>query len=369
MADMASALQQPKSRRRWPLPRFSLAAALVAMTLCAVGLWYWYRVPFEVVHDQDRNAQGRKRGDTYREVETVRRTWDGTIRHGPRRIYLNDKLYVVENYSDGVPHGKWEWLDGAGHATITAEFRLGKLESFRASPECDQRLAQLLAEGAIDDPNLVRQLLMNTRIEFRRTPFMHAIQIVKEFSGAHLTMQELRKASPPDGVESWLELPVTCKAEGPLIEVLASILRPLGLVCDYRYGMLSICPSVGVEEWQDPTGVTTLTPPAGSNLAANWNSQTSLEFIETPLKNALQIVTDIHGVKFDLSHLPAEPIQRLPYGQIVVTYNVSGITLKNGLGAMLDAHDLQARLDGETIVIELQPDHPLAEKPQALVAP
>jgi hypothetical protein len=36
---------------------------------------------------------------------------------------------------------------------------------------------------------------------------------------------------------------------------------------------------------------------------------------------------------------------------------------------MLEQLDCQARLSGETIVIELQPDHPLAEKPAALVAP
>lgn len=368
---MATAAPQPKARHRF-VPRFSLAAALLAMTLCAVGLWYWFRVPFEVVHDEDRNSQFRKRSDSYREVETVRRTWGGTVRHGPRRIYLNDKLFFVENYSDGVPHGTWEWLDGEGQVTITAEFRLGELKSFRASPECDQRLAQLLAEGAIDDPNLVRQLLMSTRVQFVRTPLKDAIQIVKDRSSAPFALQELWKASappPPDGAESWLDVPVTCDAEGPLIEVLASILQPLGLVCDYRYGMLSVCPSAGVEDWEDPTGVTALNPPVGSKLAASWDKQTSLEFIETPLKDALRIMSNIHGMTFDTSHLPAEPKERLRYRRIMVTYNVSGITLKNGLGAMFDAHDLQASLNGETIVIELQPDHPLADMHSPPVAP
>jgi hypothetical protein len=127
--------------------------------------------------------------------------------------------------------------------------------------------------------------------------------------------------------------------------------------------MLWIAERDGVAQWKDPTGVTALTPPAGSKLASEWDNKAAMEFIETPLRNAVQIVSDIHGLKFDLSHLPPEPIQGLTYGQIVVTLNVSGITVENGLGMLLNSADCQARLDGETIVIELQPDHPLAQKP------
>ena len=95
-----------------------------------MGLWYWFRVPFEVEHQVDKER---------REVETVRRTWGGTVRHGPRRIFAGERLLFVENYRDGVPHGRWEWLDGKERAYITAEFRRGKVVSFQASGECDQR--------------------------------------------------------------------------------------------------------------------------------------------------------------------------------------------------------------------------------------
>src|SRR5262245_17866738 len=41
----------PAWRSRWPSwlrPRFGLGALLLLVTLCAVGAWYWWRLPFEV---------------------------------------------------------------------------------------------------------------------------------------------------------------------------------------------------------------------------------------------------------------------------------------------------------------------------------
>src|SRR5262245_46544793 len=95
------------TRRRFA-PRFSLAASLVAMTLCATGLWYWYRVPFEVVHSlyppgtRRSPNQAAAEPAKMQETETLRRTWGGTIRHGPRRIEFDGRLLSLENYSEGV---------------------------------------------------------------------------------------------------------------------------------------------------------------------------------------------------------------------------------------------------------------------------
>jgi hypothetical protein len=121
--------------------------------------------------------------------------------------------------------------------------------------------------------------------------------------------------------------------------------------------------SQGVENWIDPTNVLDLNPPAGSKLATVWDEQTTMEFIETPLSDALGIIGTMHGVRFDLSHLAGERIEKLPNHDLLVTFNVTGISFENGLGALLYTIDCQAHLDGETIVIELQPDHPAAKKP------
>lgn len=331
------------------------------MTLCAVGLWYWYRVPFEVVHDWALSGEQLRRRDTYHEVETLRRTWDGTARHGPRRISVNGKLCQVENYRDGIPHGKWEWFDSAGRVTISAEFRLGRLESFQASPECDQRLARLLADGTIRERRFARTLLQDAQAQFIETPLKDALHILADDHDMHIRLDAMLK-SP----EFSIDMPVTCQAQGPLIQVLGQVLQPHDLVCDYRFGMLYVVKKEGVENWKDPTGVTELVPPTRSRLERmrKEKHRAAMEFIETPLADALHIIADAHNIKFDTSQMPAELIQPDSPRAIVVTTNLSGITFDQGLGAMFDVLDLQARLDGETIVIELQPDHPAAQKRQ-----
>jgi hypothetical protein len=400
------------TRRRF-IPRFSLAAALFAMTLCAVGLWYWYRVPFEVVHDRDPGATFRRRNDTekYREVETVRRTWDGTVRHGPRHIFLNEKLFFIENYRDGVPHGKWEWLNGTGRAYITAEFRLGRLTSFQASKECDQRLARLLAEGVITDRSLIKVCFEPTRLEFTKTPLKDAIQIFKDRHNIEITCQGLRRPAGfleggPDRrsavarklvhldsiseterlriiaevqnrlqaqsgavgplriIRQW-DLPITLRedAEVPLIVALGKMLQPHDLVCDYRYGMLWIAEREEAEKWTDPTGTYVMVPPANSKLAAAWEERRTWDFIQTPLADACDIIAQSNGVRFDLTRVPGPPPNR-PRGHLPVTWNGSGLQFKHSLGAILESVGCRARLDGETIVIEMQPDHPESMVPR-----
>jgi hypothetical protein len=335
----------PNTPRRRFAPRFSLAAALVAMTLCAVGLWYWYRVPFEVAHQL---GQGR------REVETVRRTWGGTVRHGPRRVYLSDKLYLLENYRDGIPHGKWEWLDGGGRAYISAEFRRGKLVAFQAADECDQRLAKLLANQAIKDPDLIRKLFEPSTIRVDQTPLKDALMVVHD---NHLIPMSLQRLRVPMGyvdlgadrevvafkvlaeedrplfedareldrmvlfarkprsentslpVRKWDALVTRDVKDMPLIVVLGKILQPLGLVGDYQYGMLWIAERDEAETWTDPTGVTTLVPPSGSGLAVAWDAPGKIQLIEMPLDSACAMIAQDHKVEFDLSHMPDELTQ------------------------------------------------------------
>ncbi|HEX5103947.1 MAG TPA: hypothetical protein VFV87_09070 [Pirellulaceae bacterium] len=397
---MVANTAQPAAPRRRFAPRFSLAAALVAMALVALGLWYWFRVPFEVVHETK----------SAKEVESVRRTWGGTVRHGPRRVYVAGQLMLVENYRDGLAHGRWEWLDGAGKAHIVAEFRRGELQSFQASPECDQRLAKLLAEGAINDPKLVLTLFKPTKITFRGTPLLDAIQILKdvqqfEFNGTlgkpagfveggfgpkmvrfipiseedrqrllddrkaerailELVRQESGSTESLELVEQWY-VPITCEvSDKPLVVALGSILQPHGLVCDYRYGLLWLSEPEEAERWKDPTGVSEIVPPPGSRLAAAWEDESHVEFIETPLLAACDFLSSYHGgiVKFDCSRLPQE-YQQGTTRDSLVTANVKGIAFKNVLGLVLEQTRCQARLEGEKIVIEPQPGNPLADNP------
>lgn len=407
--------QKTRPRRRFA-PRFSLAAALLAMTLCAVALWYWYRVPFEVVHE----ATGRK------EIETVRRTWDGAVRHGTRRIWIEDKLvfiendgtrrisskdklFFIENYRDGIPHGKWEWLDGNGKAYLSAQFKRGRLVSFEASPECDQRLARHLAEGTIKDPQLIMKLIEPTRLSFEGTPLNDGMQVLMDAHGLIMNYQSLRKpagyvefgrkgeivkiemltdryqqmmATPaaskrvvslasmsrgkgsPDSklVIRQFDMPVTCDlTEVPLIVGLGTMLQPHDLVCDYRYGQLWIDGRESAANWKDPTGVTSIVPRAGSSLAIAWELPNKFEFIQTLFGDVCAAIEQSHNVKLDLSHMPDHLVQS-GYKELPVTCYLGGLPFKHSFATLLEGIDCQARLDGETIVIELQPGHPAAAK-------
>lgn len=389
--------QSPQASRRRFAPRFSLAAALVAMTLCAVGLWYWFRVPFEVEHQISKSR---------REVETVRRTWGGTIRHGPRRVFDGDKLLFAEDYRDGMLHGRWEWFDGTGKSYLTAEFRRGKIVSFHASPECDQRLARLLAEGQIDNGLTVIELMQPTSCEFVATPLKDATQILIDIHQIPITCQGLRKrvtikesapaqfpamqvirvndpfdppfdpkalathirlemlavkpqrAKPPR-IGPQYDLPITAKADGaPLIVMLGKMLQPHGLVCDYRYGMLWIAERQEAETWQDPTGVSEIEPPPSSALARTWETRSPSQFIYMPLRPACEMLSSQSGgiARFDWSRLPPE-FQDSMSTKAIVTLNVDQ-PFKHTLGMILEQVGCRARLEGETIVIELQPGHP-----------
>jgi hypothetical protein len=397
-----SSLAPSKSRRRWFAPRFSLAAALFAMTLCAVGLWYWFRVPFEVVHESKNRT----------EIESVRRTWGGTVRHGPRRIIRRGKLTFIENYRDGIRHGKQEWFDAQGRAYITAEFQLGRLVKFQASDEYDQRLARHFAEGTIDNPHIAASIFEPAALEFVETPLKDAIQILKDTYNIPITCQGLRNnvtleeplppPRPPSEVVrlndqmqllvpldpdvpdtaielqmlpvseekpkrpkvvSQINLPITADVrEDPLIIALGKMLQPHDLVCDYRYGMLWVAEREGVENWKDPTGVAEIVPPPGSKLSRQWDNLDVAEFIETPLGLACAIISGNtnNWMTFDCSRLPSDFVNgKVPGSR--VTINAQGLH-KDILGMMLESVGCRARLGGETIVIELQPDHPLAEK-------
>lgn len=380
----------PKARRRWPAPRFSLAAALVAMTLFAVGLWYWFRVPFEVV----KVTKGRS------ESEWRLRTWGGTLLHGPRQVFRDGKRVKLKNYQAGVAHGRWEWRTYSGELFLSAEYERGSLLAIHPGPGCDKRLAELVVSEAIDNQTIRGELLKSTSVDFTGTPLKDAITILQDTHGVPIGLDlqalrgemelppprtepqpseivklsdelQLRLPLDPDAPDELISVeligsgnvsrkpsrkikridaPVTCDLKGaPLIVAFGTILQPHGLVCDYRYGCLWITtPQLA---GNDRTGVDKLVPPADSNLATVWDTPSSIDYIETPIAEALSIFSQQHNgsLQFDLSHLPPGFAARQP-----VIVSLKGLPVKHCVGRLLNSVGCKARLDGEMIVIELQ---------------
>jgi len=307
------------------------------MSLCAVGLWYWYRVPIEIVHEE----KGR------REVDTVCRTWDGTIRHGPRRVYVDEKLSLVENYRNGLAHGPWKWFDTAGNVYLEAEFDRGKLLTFQGQ-RCEPRLARHLAERTINDPVLVQELLQPVSLDFIETPLKDVFQLIKDMRGIQLELDVKRLEEAGVNIDS----PVTCNTNNlPLIVAFKELFAGYRLAADYRYGTLVVTTTQSAESWRDPTGVTTMVPPRGSTLEKAWTRPARFEFIETPMADALLFIEDQHGIQLDASKVIEFQKQVAPHG-LPVTCNLNGLSLRDSLGLLLEPLDFRVTLRGETLVIE-----------------
>lgn len=121
-------------------PRFSLAAAFVTLTLCAVGLWYWYRLPFQVerrglsesftVEYGTRRSRGpMPQGQAcVRSTAWMRRGWNSEpILHGERLSYgEGDLLIGRDHWRDGVLHGDWRRWYSDGHLREEGRFWLGR---------------------------------------------------------------------------------------------------------------------------------------------------------------------------------------------------------------------------------------------------
>ena len=127
----ASAPPRPILRQRL-VPRFSLAAALAALTLCAVGLWYWFRVPFEVEHEvvrygfaDDPFASGAIDGKL---LAHVHRLWGGeTVRHGLVTMFdLKGSKRAEENFREGILHGEYRRWDADGHLRVEGWYDSGR---------------------------------------------------------------------------------------------------------------------------------------------------------------------------------------------------------------------------------------------------
>lgn len=144
-----------------------------------------------------------------------------------------------------------------------------------------------------------------------------------------------------------LDTPVSIhEARLPLIATLGKIVKPLELTCDYRYGSIFV---TSPEQYArgDRSGIYAIKPPPGSRLAEVWDKPINMEFLERPLVSALKHITELTGgrVLFDVSHLPKN------YHDVPVTRTMEQPP-RHFLAVTLDELELQAELEGETIVLK-----------------
>jgi hypothetical protein len=466
MADAANpelaspARTAPSLARNWLRPRFSLAALFGLLTVCSLGAWYWYQVPFVVerarhVQYVDENGRGSAQVSKGREVEYVRRVWGGdqdTIRHGAWTLfdgrgkvhseghyrngakhgqfvnyYVSGAKQQEENYEYGqlhgptrrwneagnlisevhysrdrrdgkffqahrdgtpsiegayhedVPNGQWVWRpafganDDAQYRTLTGAWshgvpdgvwtlqdpdgmdvltmRFADRRLVEAEPgEVDSNLAALLARGEIEPP-LMLTLFRGADCSFRDRRLIRVVELLRLKYDSQINLAGAVAGKRAKGSSLPLaDAPVTYERNRvPLIVALGEIGRPLGLVGDYRYGVLWITTPEQAED-ADPTGVEAIAPPPGSRLASAWESRgMDLHFVDTPLGDVFSFLALLTEVQIDTS-----PLQSLPTASMPLTLQLRNAPLTDTIGAVLLASGCRASLRGETIVIELQ---------------
>ncbi|HZN36522.1 MAG TPA: hypothetical protein VFB80_21985 [Pirellulaceae bacterium] len=365
--------------------------------------------------------RGQRHGRYLRSSYAGQREVEGYFDHGapsgqwqwspqPSRRGSRPAGSVAGQWQGGRPDGVWVCRNAQGAVCATLEFDRGRLLKSTAGT-FDQRLQELLAAGAIHDPEVILRLLNPASAEFDATPLAAAVADLNDALQSQILVDQRHRVSlaprraaadsrpasypvrlstettilvplderapiyqydlalppsaerPPDPprVVGLVDVPLTDRFDNlPLIVALEKLLSPYGLACDYRYGVLWIDRADSVRNWKDSTGISQIQPPRGSRLAEMWEQPVpvGVEFVMTPVIDALTYMQDQHapGLKFDLSGIPIPTSRPLPQRQLrPVTLNVRNISLQHSIGLILDLADCQATLQGETIVVSAEP--------------
>jgi hypothetical protein len=210
----------------------------------------------------------------------------------------------------------------------------------------------VLAAG--ENPSIMSFLFRPIRLELAEVPLKDAVLLCSELANVAIRMdlRSLEEASiSPD-------LKISANTgDLPLFVNLSQLLRPVGLDCDFRYGMLRVVAlSSLTATWKDPTCITQIVPSPGSNLAQEWKKFTTVDVREMPLKDVVLYLQETHRVPFDISLMPTSPAANSPFTtqDSAVTASLRGITFRDALATILSQLHCKASVRGEVIVIEPQ---------------
>jgi hypothetical protein len=382
--------------RRWlPRAQFSLRTFLLAVTTVGIGFPAWYRMPYEetVVPSQELvtdycNLGSHKDPDfCYSRVTTTwQRQFGGSrLEHGRCRKYDKaGRLKIEQEFRDGKPHGAYRYYGHLGSVVEEGRYEHGWKEgewieerdenSERRGPmhrsqrhgewysrqwEHERRVTfhegrVVAVEGVpVDRTFEARFPCVVDEDGYSSRPLLemlNSLDAVEEtLAGYVQTLEQLCDAPVllDDSVEcdslfsdSWDEL-----HEGDALLILG---LPHGLVPVYRYGGICLAPAEGADNWTDPTGVSDLRLPAGSNLALAWNKPVRIEVDELPLAEALAALTKAIALELDTTAI--NPTLDNPEA-FAVTASFGDHPFHQTLGYLLYKTRCRCRLDGETLVI------------------
>jgi hypothetical protein len=372
----------PDLAQPWRM-QFSLRLALIALTAFAIGFPIWYRWPYEEVH-LEKSPAGTV---VAKRVSTWQRQWGGgRLQHGYEKSFLGDTV-MSAMYTHGMEHGPYEqtykgktklkgqylhgmkdgpwvyyerpkvtshWkrgkLDGpyeieyAKGRTAQMQFSAGRLKQVNGKPAAN-RLFDLLESGSIE-PAIANELRKETVMEFVEVPLREVINYIQDLHKIPIVLDH----SLPE--KSKLQ-PITATHHGlDLISALTLLTASHDLGVDYRYGFIWVTTIEDAEDWRDPTGVSEVHPPKGSDLARAWNEPVAVEVVRTPLSSVLSALAQRLAIEIDTTQIA--PTADNPDAFSLMA-NLKSPRFHNALGFVLYQTNCRCQLDGDKLII-LPPD-------------
>jgi len=401
----ASAPSPPIATRRRHFLRYSLRGLLIFLTLACVGVWYWFRVPYEEEFKHPKNVVrlwriGRKMVYVDHEVQRYRRVPFGKpIRDGLTELFAEDGFKIgEERWNEGHRHGRWTHWDTTGKVIREGEYSVGKKHG-RWIEQCDESgnseirsgynrdrldgewqfvdqgrvvrtiqyergevltidgvaiddpLGRALRAGQIDEEHLAQMLTKPAEASFHNAPLKDVIEMVSEIYKENISLDRRVWLEGNVGADLPIRLKEKYLTSGAMLIL---VLDPHDLAATYRFGMIWVTTKENAKNWVDRTGlaeVLTSPPPEvlpgdRGKIAAAFQRPAQFDFVDTPVKDAVAFIAETYRVPM---------VCEVGDDHQSITSNVRGISLQNALGALCDQYDLRIRWrDGKTLVIEPQ---------------
>ncbi len=203
--------------------------------------------------------------------------------------------------------------------------------------------------GGRNEKRIVEALKQATQFEFVETPLRDVVDYIKDLH--HIEIQLDNKAMRQAGIDA-SSSQVTINLKGVSLQsALRRLLRQLDLDYVIRDEVLFITTSreaAAIEPGQ-PDFRTPAMVANERRIAEALKQPTQIEFVETPLKDVVDYLKDLHHIEIQLDE---KTLKRAGIDESTpVTSNRKGVSLRSALSAMLDGLALQFDTRDEVLLI------------------